>query len=162
VSSSSWCCSFSFEEQAHSSTLCPGPKIGVHFSGPALLGAGGSFNIDGVVTASKLEIFLTGGLGAVPDIVVYNYSTEGSPFNLASGFVTVDANGQIEAFLNGVNFGAYPDLNASGKPTGTYSYIKADLGFVATVPEPGAALLYGTGLLIAAASVRRRAVQITR
>jgi hypothetical protein len=124
-------------------------------SGTATLGPGGSFFIGGTVTASKLEVFLAGNLGAVPDIVVLNYSTAPNP-NFAAGTLGISGD-QLTVSINGLDLGSFPD-----PVTGNLATVKADFNFVATVPEPNAALLYGIGLLIAGSAVRRRATATAR
>jgi len=118
-------------------------------SGTAMLGGGGSFFIAGTVTATKLEVFLAGNLSAVPDIVVLNYTTAPNP-NFAAGTIGISGD-QLTVSINGLDLGSFPDPT-----TGNIATAKADFNFVATVPEPSAALLYGVGLLIAGSAVRRR------
>jgi hypothetical protein len=119
-------------------------------TGSAMIGGGGNFAIAGTVTASSLELFLAGNLSAVPDIVVLNYTTAPNP-NFAAGTIGI-AGDQLTVSVTGVDLGSFPDpLN------GNLATVKADFSFVAVVPEPSAALLYGIGLLIAAPALRRRA-----
>ncbi len=118
-------------------------------SGSAVLGSGGSFAIGGTVTASSLEIFRAGNQSALPDIVYLDYTTVPNP-NFASGTIGVSAS-QVAVAVNGIDFGSFPDPR-----TGNLFNVKADLGFVAVVPEPDAALLYGVGLLITGSVLRRR------
>jgi hypothetical protein len=124
-------------------------------SGTATLGGGGSFFIGGTVTASKLEVFLAGNLSAVPDIVVLNYTTAPNPNN-ASGTIGISGD-QLTVSIRGLDLGSFPD-----PISGNLATVKADFRFVATVPEPNAALLYGIGLLIAGSAVRRRALVAAR
>ena len=122
-------------------------------SGTAMLGLGGSFTIGGAVTASSLEIFLTGNLSSIADAVLLNYTTAPNA-NFASGTIGISAS-QVAVSVNGIDFGSFPDLL-----TGNAFDVKADFGFVAAVPEPRAALLYGVGLLVVGSAVRRRAAPI--
>jgi hypothetical protein len=119
-------------------------------TGTTVVGPGGSFAIQGNVTASSLELFLDGNLSAVPDIVVLNYTTAPN-FNVAAGTIGI-AGDQLTVSVTALDLGSFPDPQ-----TGELVSVKADFSFVATVPEPGAALLYGIGLLIAAPALRRRA-----
>ena len=120
-------------------------------SGPATLGPGGSFNIAGAVTAAQLDLFLAGNDGAIADITVLNYTTAPN-LNLASGTVGISGD-QVAVSVQGLDFGFFPDPVTGENPVA----VKADFGFVAVVPEPSAALLYGIGLLIAGPAMRRRA-----
>ena len=122
-------------------------------TGTTTLGPGGSFAIQGTVTASSLELFLAGNLTAIPDIVVLNYTTAPN-FNVAAGTIGI-AGDQLSVSVNGLDLGSFPDPQ-----TGHLATVKADFGFVAVVPEPGAALLYGIGLLIAGTAVRRRSAPV--
>ena len=124
-------------------------------SGTATLGPGGSFFIAGAVTASALEVFLAGNLTAIPDIVVLNYTTAPNP-NFAAGTIGISGD-EVSVSVNGLDLGAFPD-----PLSGNLAIVKADFGFVAVVPEPGAALLYGIGLLIAGSAVRRRSAPALR
>jgi len=124
-------------------------------TGTTILGPGGSFAIQGTVTASSLELFLAGNLTAVPDIVVLNYTTAPN-VNIAAGTIGIAGN-QLSVSVNGLDLGAFPDPQS-----GNLAVVKADFGFVAVVPEPGAALLYGIGLLIAGSAVRRRPALVAR
>jgi hypothetical protein len=118
-------------------------------TGTAMIGGGGSFAIAGTVTATSLELFLAGNLSAVPDIVVLNYTTAPNP-NFAAGTIGI-AGDQLSVSVTGLDLGSFPD-----PVTGELASVKADFSFVAVVPEPGAALLYGIGLLIAGPALRRR------
>jgi hypothetical protein len=119
-------------------------------TGTTVIGGGGSFAIAGAVTASSLELFLAGNLSAIPDIVVLNYTTAPNP-NFAAGTIGI-AGDQLTVSVTGLDLGSFPD-----PVTGALASVKADFSFVATVPEPSAALLYGIGLLIAGPALRRRA-----
>jgi hypothetical protein len=119
-------------------------------SGTAAIGGGGSFAIAGTVTASSLELFLAGNFSAIPDIVVLNYTTAPNP-NFAAGTIGIAGN-QLTVSVTGLDLGSFPD-----PLTDALASVKADFSFVATVPEPSAALLYGIGLLIAGPALRRRA-----
>ena len=122
-------------------------------TGTTTLGPGGSFAILGTVTASSLELFLAGNLTAIPDIVVLNYTTAPN-FNVAAGTIGISGN-QLSVSVNGLDLGSFPDPQ-----NGNLVTVKADFGFVAVVPEPGAALLYGIGLLITGSAVRWRSVPV--
>lgn len=124
-------------------------------SGTATLGAGGAFSIQGEVSAGQLDIFLAGGDPMIADITVMSYTTGISP-NAVTGIIGI-AGDQLSVFVTGFDIGRFPDLDSYGNPTGTFTRVKADFDFVAAVPEPGAALLYGIGILIAGTAVRRRA-----
>lgn len=117
-------------------------------TGTAVIGGGGAFGIQGTVTASRLELFLAGNLTAVPNIVVLNYTTAPN-FNVAAGTIGLSGD-QLTVSVTGLDLGDFPD-----PVTGDLTSVKADFSFVAVVPEPGAALLYGIGLLIAGSAVRR-------
>jgi hypothetical protein len=117
-------------------------------SGTATLGSGGSFFIGGTVTAGRMEIFLAGNLGVIPDIVILDYTTAPNP-NFAAGTVGVSGD-QVTVSVNGLDLGSFPD-----PLTGNLVSIKADFGFVAAVPEPNAAFVFGAGILLALALARR-------
>jgi len=125
---------------------------------PANIGMNGNFVITGSVMAAKLEIFLAGNLGAVADLVVLNYVA--AP-NQVSGRI-LNFGDQIEVELTGVEIGNFPDIDESGNMLDTTTRVRAEFAFTAAIPEPGAAVLYGVGLLIAGASVRRQPVRVAR
>jgi len=122
-------------------------------SGATTLGPTGNFAMPGTINASTVELFLLGNPGpypgAPPDFAV-PYSNPATP----TGNIQF-ANGAAILTLTGVDLGVFADP-LGGNPV----LAKADFTFNAAIPEPSAVALYGVGLLIAGAAVRRWAVTV--
>lgn len=151
-------------------------NLTVHTAGPGILAMGGINGYDQVTFSdatfqSSLATALTPSgpqynfaspgiisVGAVeldfaapnpsPNVIV-PYSASTTP----SGNISFDENNKLILTLTGVDLGIFTDPLTGLNPV----VAKADFTFTAAaVPEPGAALLYGVGLLIAGTAVRRR------
>jgi len=122
-------------------------------AGPfALIPVGAQYNFaaPGAVSATSVELFFSGNPGPVPDAVVAPY---GPVPTTPTGNIQFGPN-LLVLTLTGVDLGVFADPLTGGNPV----LAKADFVFTAAVPEPDAALLYGVGLLVAGATLRRRAV----
>jgi hypothetical protein len=116
-------------------------------SGPsALSGSGGVYNfgpVNGSVTTN-----LTFNFPAGSPVSVFGASFAAGP----TGNLFISQSGLLNLSLTGVNLGVFCD-----PLTGGCVLAKADFGAVGAIPEPGAAAVFGLGLVLVIGALRRRA-----
>jgi autotransporter translocation and assembly factor TamB len=117
-----------------------------------------NFSVSGPASPPGTYNYTVGPVG-VSGNATFSGTVSGGPFAFnfsnpaLSGQVQIGASNTLS--LNGITLGAV-NLPAHGAFPGGVVTFKADLTFTGT-PEPGTALLVGTGLLGMVAAARRRA-----
>ncbi len=127
-------------------------------SGATTLTPSGSqfnFTSPGAVSAETVELFLLGNPGPYPGPAPDYTLPYTNPTAPGGNIRFVDGRAQLT--LTGVDLGIFVDPLTGGNPV----LAKADFSFTAAIPEPSSVALYGVGLLIAGAAVRRWSVQVS-
>ncbi len=127
-------------------------------SGASTLTPSGSqfnFTSPGSISANSVELFLVGNPGPYPGPSPDYTLPYTNPTAPGGNFRIVD--GQARLTLTGVDLGVFVDPLTGGNPV----LAKADFSFTAAVPEPSAYAMYGAGLLILGAAVRKWAVPVS-
>lgn len=127
-------------------------------SGATTLTPSGSqfnFTSPGLLSAGSVELFLAGNPGPYPGPSPDYTLPYTNPTAPGGNFRIVD--GQARLTLTGVDLGVFVDPLTGGNPV----LAKADFSFTAAVPEPSAYAMYGAGLLVLGAALKRWMVPVS-